>query len=562
MLLFGCFLILMGYLYTGNQLPLPSLHQEIISGLGWGSVSLAIYVRHITSHEPNTTRLNFTTLALFAVPALSVISSAIQYQYPYPSFVLLTVVSIGSAAMVAELGHHLTDSTNGRKMREFIYIAIISAGLINALIGIIQYMQIDVPHALISPLVLLGRSYGNIRQPNLYALLLAFSYLLFFIVYFTKNNHKKDKQKFWPLPVLITIVYSIGISTSGSRSGILFTGLIVLMSFIIPSLKSIRIYTASAFLLTILCWIGMIILDEKEILPFYSTIRTLPGHAETSDLSNSRFDLWKTAIYCIINNDGNGHGFHSVNKTILNTNLDAALTMASVSNVHNIFLQWALEYGSGWTVIWIIFISLWIYHIKDFYADFEKSLLFTAILLSGVHSLLELPMWHINFLLPTAFFIGIISKSKKSKINTSSEILKYKAIITASLMILSIHVFFDAQKLIPIYRNEKYSLVERIEKAYQTIWFTHWVDQAVLGTIFVTPANAKLHIALSKKVENFFLSPQVLLMLSLAYHYEGDDEKSQHFINIAKKSEPESINSFKNRIPQEQALLFEKLINK
>jgi hypothetical protein len=201
-----------------------------------------------------------------------------------------------------------------------------------------------------------------------------------------------------------------------------------------------------------------------------------------------------------------------------------------------------------------------------------------AVLLVSVHSLLELPLWHLNYLLPFAYALGWLSAKADSQrvahtpLTVQLDASPAQMAPTVSVLVLAgvlaiagaMHTAVDYRRIEPIYFSGKHlpPLNDRIVSAYQSFWFTHWVDQAVVGSILPGDDMVLRQCQLGKKVQSFFLGIHATMQMALSCYRAGDLEKAVLLVQLAHQTDAQELSRFDDRLPQGMRDLHHQLLSK
>ena len=180
----ACLLFLLlapGFLSTYYTRAYNALHLEIFAFLGWGvlaligavilpKISMLRLAKKAALHAGMVFLLPAIVLLAqqvmgMAVPYLGMVASALYYLLVGACICLLgglTAAWFRSLTITAGAGIDLVDAA---------LKAVVGIAIASALVGIAQYLQLPISEFFMSGMNQIGVSYGNLRQPNLFALL-------------------------------------------------------------------------------------------------------------------------------------------------------------------------------------------------------------------------------------------------------------------------------------------------------------------------------------------------------------------------------------------------------
>jgi O-antigen ligase len=133
-----------------------------------------------------------------------------------------------------------------------------------------------------------------------------------------------------------------------------------------------------------------------------------------SDLSASRLGIWRDSLQLLAEHPWTGVGFGEFNFAWTLTVLPNR-PVAFFDHTHNLLLQWAVELGIPVAVLLTAAVlwMLWRLGKAAFGRNADNTRarvlrpLLVCLLILGVHSQLEYPLWYAYFLLPAAFWAGL-----------------------------------------------------------------------------------------------------------------------------------------------------------
>jgi O-antigen ligase len=558
-------LIALSFLFTPNSPPLTSGFLEMLAVAGWGLV--AVGAAMLPRLQGNTGLAGRPTLlmthAVIFLPALFMAVDTIARPYEYPMLAFAGLLCILAAAVTAHAGFVAGSAVLGGDPRARWLVlcaisAIAAAAVLNALVGIVQYLQLAAPLWAVSLLTVMGRIYGNLRQPNQYALLLAWGCLAMLALLHFRVERSRVRKLEWPMWWIFAVLLALGVALSGSRAGGVFMWTIGLVTAFVPGLSGrVRLIGIALPIFHAICWYALVALDVAEVLPFFSTLR--PGFNE-GDVSNSRFAIWRDTWTLIQERPLTGYGFFRLNKELLTTDV-VSTQLLTLINAHNIFIQWAFEFGIPAVILWSAAALLWLS--KVWRVWLKPPLLWGGIGfgLAAAHNLLEHPWWFLHLLLPCAFVAGISAAFASPTMpavrtepsgRAASQPLAWCGIV---MVLVSWHVWKDHGRLEPMYQKQAGlpPLAYRLESAYQTVWFRHFVDQAVVGSL---RQPGRPQCELGKRVLNFYMGTYAALNTALACAKAGEVELARKLVAAVERGEPKFLRMAMEDVrPEDRAVL-------
>jgi Virulence factor membrane-bound polymerase, C-terminal/O-Antigen ligase/Protein glycosylation ligase len=569
----GLVVVFIGYVFVYNTAPLPLLYQEVFTAAGWGALLLSA---GLMRPGRALTTLGFSgkmALGLFAAYGIAVVLDQLFRKSGYPAIAMMHVLCMGLAGSVMVLGYqHAAHKGSG-----MVWVALVGAGVVNAVFGWAQYLGVHGWAGVIADLTTLGRIYGNLRQPNLYALLLACA--VCGLCWWMMHMASQARSKAVGIYLLMVLVVG-GIAASGSRAGGLFIWMVGLAGLTQRQAPFwIRMALLALPLMHLGYWATFVYVDSLDWLPFYSSMRSSLESAQygAAGVSNSRVPLWMDLLQRLPASPWLGFGLGAVNP-VLNADTNHAVPILNYLHAHHIFVHLAIEFGVLFAGGLGLAFCIWLWSLRKIAFAPGIVWILVAVLLVSIHSLLELPLWHLNYLLPFAYALGWISaradahRAGHTVLAASSDESQAQMSPTVSVFVVAgvlaiagaVHTVVDYRRIEPIYFSGKHlpPLNDRIVGAYQTFWFTHWVDQAVVGSILPGDDMVLRQCHLGKRVQSFFLGIHATMQMALSCYRAGELEKAVLLVQLAHQTDAEELSRFDDRLPPNMKDMHHQLLAK
>ena len=290
------------------------------------------------------------------------------------------------------------------------------AGMASAVTALVQVFAHSWPDGeWIAHSSVAGRAVGNLRQPNHLSSVLLWSAIAF-IGYrewcaWPKNppsggNRPADVGRH-ALIVTALALLMFAIVLTASRTGLVGVALLAMWGLADRRLsRSSRWLLIATPVMYAIAWWGMAWWAQASEHTFGGQQRLAEG-----DISGSRFRIWADALQLITAHPWTGVGWGNFNFAWSLTPFPNRHT-AFFDHTHNLPLQLAVELGVPMALLicGLLLWALWQAWQRALAADPAASAAgrcaVMMIVLIGLHSLLEYPLWYAYFLLPTAFVWG------------------------------------------------------------------------------------------------------------------------------------------------------------
>jgi len=506
---------LLGY----SPAPGATALNQLLALFGWGLVAL-MTTPAVSSSATRSRRL-LMALGLWAIlGALQAVLSTLPAALALPPIMLL--VAAGALVLVAQ-----SVQQHSREPLRAAYVAFAVLGALHAGIAVIQVFA---PHAadgtLIATSGLSGRAVGNLRQPNHLSSLAVWSAVAVVpLIQWVPRVR-------WILAALFGAIV-LTIELSASRTGMLGVVALAVWGACDRRLPAFtRGLLLSGLLIYALGWWGMSWWAEQQHHVFAAAKRL-----EESDLSGSRWAIWSNTIDLIKANPWTGVGFGEFNFAWTLTQFPDRPT-AFFDHSHNIVLQLVVELGIplGGLVVVLLATALLEAFRRAWGVEGERGVgyraAFVMVLLIGIHSMLEYPLWYAYFLLPAAWLWGSCLGALKEAppagpAEAPSMFARAFPVVAGSLMIAGAAVAFQQYLTVSrIFepRGDNRALDVRIAEGQRSIFFGHHAHYAA-ATTAERPSDAWDSFGVATY---YLLDTRLMIAWANAFADRGDLDRARH----------------------------------
>jgi len=384
-----------------NLAPSSTFFNQAASLVGWGLVIVALPGR---SDLFETIRRG---LWLLLVPlGLLLVEAFVSWRLDaLPSSLALSAAGLTvAAAITAVAGARAGASACASDIFKGLCFALLVAGVVGGVLGTVQVFFPDAADSVwIAATAPDGRASGNLRQPNHLSSLLVWSLVA---IAWLRQSNSIPAVLSWMLGTFAAFC----IVLTGSRTGLVDVGLLAAWGLCDRRLsKPVRIALMALPLIYAVSWWGM-----REWA--HATGGVFGGEARMGaqgDISSSRYAIWSDTLSLIRQHPWFGVGFGEFNFAWSLTPFPHR-PVAFFDHTHNIALQFAVELGLPMAAVLTIFLLVAIalaFINSNRIGSLERSSVGRAasmiVLMIGVHSMFEYPLWYAYFLLPCAFAFGL-----------------------------------------------------------------------------------------------------------------------------------------------------------
>jgi O-antigen ligase len=376
---------------------------------------------------------------------------------------------------------------------------LLASGVLSSAVALVQVFAPGVFDGdWIAPSGLAGRAVGNLRQPNHLCSLLLWALVAAVALHELKRLPRALLALLMPLLVL-------AVELSASRTGAVGLLLLLLWGVLDRRLsRAARWWLVATPLLYALAWAAMAWWGDVNHQALGADARLAAGGLGGADSPNARANIWRNALALIAANPWTGVGFGEFNFAWSLTAF-ANRPTAFFDHTHNLPLQLMVELGLplSLAVMALLGTALWQAGRRAWRARDETAILarsgWVLVLMIGLHSLVEYPLWYAYFLLPAALAWGLVLGLPVEPADSTTPAATGRAAgAVAGLLMAAGGVFavLDYQRVVVIYAPPEGSgsLAARIASGQLSPLFAHHADYAA-ATNPAPPASTALGLA-------------------------------------------------------------------
>jgi O-antigen ligase len=348
-----------------------------------------------------------------------------------------------------------------------------------------------------------GRAVGNLRQPNHLSSLLLWSCIA--VVVLLQLGRLRGR---WAAALFASFVFAVVLTAS--RTGLVSVVLLAVWGGLDRRLaRPVRGLLIAAPLVYAASWLGMAQWAAASAHSFGGTERL----AET-DISSSRFAIWRDTLALIRQQPWTGVGFGEFNFAWTLTPSPHRPT-ALFDHTHNLPLQLAVELGLplALLVTGLLVWALWQGARRAWLATGDigtaQRSAMVMVLMIALHSLLEYPLWYSYFLLPAAWAWGFalwqaagpaVAGDSAPAVRAGGAAFKAQqqpslllAVANVVVVLAAALAVLDYGRVTAIFSAEEGAapLDQRIAAGQRSVLFAHHADYAAAtsGVISADPAH-------------------------------------------------------------------------
>lgn len=465
---------------------------------------------------------------------------------------------IGASIVAAAIGAVVARSPIAAGMTRSFFVGLALASVLGALIAMVQVFAPSVTDGTwVAKSGLEGRAVGNLRQPNHLSSLLLWGIVA--VAYLAGAPKRWPRAIIWALGLL----FVFGVVLTGSRTGTLGAGVLTAWALLDRRLpRSARWLLGLVPFFYFVFWLGNSAWADYSHHVFGGEAR----FSTSGDISSSRYAIWSNTLELIKAHPWFGVGFGEFNFAWTLTPFPDR-PVAFFDHTHNLPLQLIVEMGIplGLLVLGLLLFALYC-ALRNVMPQPDRdpslppqmsSAAFMIVLMIGLHSLLEYPLWYAYFLLPTAFAFGLclgdpprgkeaaqaVEAPQASPTNEAA-IWRIRPLLVASLLMLAGGVFslYDYMKVAAIFsaNDNAPPLAQRIADGRRSVFFAHHADYAA-ATIAEHPSQVMFAF---KRAPHYLLDARLMMAWAKALNEAGEVDKARYVAQRLKEFRNEQAAEF------------------
>lgn len=372
--------------------------------------------------------------------------------------------------------------------------ALVVGALINVFVAWLQFFHLELS---LYPLVSMNgsqRPYGNLRQPNHLATLCVIGFVTVWWC---------TRQGLWGRNTAILLAQAMlsGLALSVSRAG--WLELILVSVYLIwwsDGNKRLNRWLFGMAPLWVLLW-SLSIQAVSQGMDAPRQAVTERGVASVA----ARFVHWQSAWDMALRHptQGAGWGEFRYNRFME----EPVVTGAEIAdNAHNLVLHLLAELGFAGTFL-ILAPVVWLLIARRAWRQEGSATVrwgWLVIVAVGVQSLLEFPLWYMNFLVPMGFAFGTLLASPQGQPQSHLRNVggRANAVLAALVLLFAGLATYDFARVIPAFLDDDRSSGEPVAsaRAHQTWLYGIYSDRIIAAHVPVTKDNAQAMWALSLRL--------------------------------------------------------------
>lgn len=516
-----------------SDLPAPAMYNHLLAFFGFGLLLVGLGLGHALDQRWRFDSISVLLLILVAAASLAAIAQGTPL-----SMALCDAAALLMALAVLQASKAVTAELRATLLRRF-FMTLVIAGLLSVLVGAIQLFAPGWTDNLwIANTNGEGRAVGNMRQPNQLATLLLWSAVGAVGLAregWLERRLGTARRAGVALGVLLW-VFVLGILFSASRTGMIGIVLLALWGIVDAILarsgkarlhRSHRLLLAAMPVMWLVSWPIVKGLLSWAGLDFFTDARIHNQGAQSAE----RLLIFRDTFALIKAYPWTGTGWGAFNFHWTLTPFPGRYA-AFVDHTHNIFLQLIVELGLPIGTICSLLLlagfgtAAW-RAAKDLTG--AGMCAFLLVVMVGVHSLTEFPLWYVYFLLPTALAFGLCLGTPAEEVVAPDRLHRQHQVLIGSGLVVALLVPLAAKQyldVVHIYAPPPGSppLAERIVAGQGALFYDVHADYAVATVVPPGP----FALAAAERAGHRVLDVRLLIAWAQSLAATGQTDKARY----------------------------------
>jgi len=515
------------------NLPLPpsvSMPNQLLALLGWGVVMLLVPAPRL----PAGTGRRLAPL----VAALSIVAAGCAWSIVARGGPLvlgtgvLGVLAVAIALVFHGAGVGASGAGAAKPFTAFTF-ALFIAAVLGSLIAVVQiFAPGAIDNLLIAVSASPGRASGNVGQPNQFADTLIWGLLALVGLWETVRPDRARSSAFRALALAAATLILLGVILTGSRTALLSLAVPFGWGLLGRSLaRPTRLALLALPVVAMLLHFGV-----NQWAALHPELHvSLTAHSD--DVTTFRGLIWSNAVALIQQHPWGGVGWGMFNFAWTLTPF-APRSAGYVDNAHNLALQLAVELGlpAALCIMGLLLFSLVLALPRragpSRAGSVQTAFAVSMVLVVGIHSLFEYPLWYLYLLLPTAWIWGFalgaarVPAAVDDGAATVARSVRAWRPLGLLLVVAGLSAWMDYLNIVTLFQPLATSLPleQRIQQAQASPLFGYHADYVAVTNLPLSPARTP-EIERSARI---LLNGRLMYLWANLLQQEGQTDKARY----------------------------------
>ncbi len=426
----------------------------------------------------------------------------------------------------------------------WLVVGLIAAAVISAILGILQYLGWARE---LSPWVnqpLKGDAFANLRQRNQFASLTSLGLVAVLGWVAVQSKMHSMSRGGWALVLVLLNVLAAGVACSVSRTGAVQWALVgVLMA--LWSWRSAKHDEAFGKGLVWLALTAPALVAVWSVLMPWAALQTtgewgasmilrVTGQAQDYAACGGRRVLWANVLTLIAQHPWLGWGWGETDYAHFMTAYSSLRFCDMLDNAHDFPLHLALEFGVPFALVVMAVLGVWVLRRTPWREQQAwRVMAWCLLLVLGLHSMLEYPLWYGPFQMTLGLAIGLLwgPHNAQTSVDAYTERQEGPMLVAAMLFIGCLYAAWDFNRVGQIYRQaasrDAAYKDNPLHHAKQSWVFKNQADFAELTTQTVTADNATVLYPQAARLMHYSPEARVVQRVIDSGTLLGHDKEAQ-----------------------------------
>ena len=425
------------------------------------------------------------------------------------------LASITCIWIAMQIGKRAANSVNG--LLHWVLMACLIAAMVSSALAVLQYL--DLARELV-PWVnqpRTGDAFANLRQRNQFASLTSIGLVaLFGLAANMQSISKRYASMMWCALALLAAGLACSVSRTGAVQWLLLAVFVVVWVWkdskqVHPVLLRLAIGAPLLVILwsLVLPWIAL----QLNGVMGASLLLRVAGQAQDYAACGGRRVLWSNVLQMLAQHPWQGRGLGETDFAHYSTDYQSERFCDLLDNAHNFPLHLALEFGLPFALACCVFTVHWLYKKSRLLTiNNARQIAFGMMLVLGIHSMLEYPLWYGPFQITLGLALGLWAGAATERIDKATPASSTRQqllpmIMCSALFLACFYAAWDYNRVAQIYRQPEMRDAayhdNPMQAASQSWLFKNQVDFARLMTQSITQENAQETYDLAMRVLHY-----------------------------------------------------------
>lgn len=425
-------------------------------------------------------------------------------------------------------------------------MAWLAAGLLSALLGLLQYFGLSTSLAPWVNGARVGEAFANLRQRNQFATLSNIGLMsLFWFVAKAKGRLTWEGVN-GAATLVAAVMLAWGNAVSGSRTGLLELSVMAVLLGLWGYWREVRIRQLGVVVLLAYGIAAMVVLPMMASWGV-SGHGILERISRGDPLCSSRLTLWRNVMHLISLHPWQGWGWGELDYAHFMTLYNGPRFCEILGNAHNLPLHLAVELGLPVALLVCGALVWLVVRAKPWReTDPTRQLAWGVLALIAVHSMLEYPLWYGPFQMAAGLSLGLLWRRPQAvTLPRMSAVSAHGLRAVAVTLLLAVsYAAWDYHRVSQIYLAPEQRMAAyregTLEKIRDSWLFRDQVRFAELTLTPLTPQNAQQLNAMAHELLHFSPEARVVEKLIESALLLGRDDEARAFMQRYRAAYPQA----------------------